>query len=646
MKKSGLKFYAAGLLFLLFSSCSNPLATDNSTSGGGITGPVTTNSYSLSALQTVYVIVHNTNNSTYSAAVWGDNLNGYTNDPPLKARKLSVSASASGTSGAGKSFSYDATPLLPSNDPSAILQGMETGKFASGGGPSSSNVIDYGYWPSSWGSSPAGSYSTSFYVADLTTTELKPASTAGINNINKTDKRVQPGNGLFRPSIPAGRGLMIIASFIMLAFILKSPAFRRFRAEKGVRISYIAFCAVILAACSTNQPAATSSSGSPSYYSVTATLEATGQYCYVFVDNAELANGHIHLTDVSNIMKAFDDIYPNETSLIGNEEGGGAGGNGGIDGNKNVYILLTDIKDGYNGSGGYASGYFDANSESATAPNSNKKEMFVIDTYPTIYENPNGNGILQASIILAHELQHMINYWQKYENGTAEQTWLNEACSVAMEDVMGTFIPSYPSGAALAASNRMAYYLGEPERPLLSWNSGDVNDVLYDYGKSYSFLAFLVRNIGPQVLHEIVNGHGANASGTQSLSQALSFLGYDFNTVYMEWRESFTNWQTPAASANFTGYPANLSGSYNSITYPVQRLDLTNFNVFAPDPVGQVGAGAGPSFYTFTNNTSSLLSYQPYQSRIFEGMVSGTGQVNIYMAGDTSSLIIKTIIVP
>ena len=60
------------------------------------------------------------------------------------------------------------------------------------------------------------------------------------------------------------------------------------------------------------------------YVTVPATLRCIGGHFYIFVQNSEWNNSHISNTDISDLSNAFEQIYPAETALIGNEYGGDA----------------------------------------------------------------------------------------------------------------------------------------------------------------------------------------------------------------------------------------------------------------------------------------------------------------------------------
>lgn len=73
-----------------------------------------------------------------------------------------------------------------------------------------------------------------------------------------------------------------------------------------------------------------------------------------------------------------------------------------VDGNGKVVILCSDIKDGFTGTGGYIAGYF-YGGDLFEGQNSNKMEVFYIDTYPAMYKETNDVKVERNYSTLVHE---------------------------------------------------------------------------------------------------------------------------------------------------------------------------------------------------------------------------------------------------
>jgi hypothetical protein len=180
---------------------------------------------------------------------------------------------------------------------------------------------------------------------------------------------------------------------------------------------------------------------------INTTLRAAGTYSNVWVadanyDNSSQPNNDNKITtaQAQALAQKFDTIYQKETPVFGFEYGGGffngtnSDGNGGVDGDPKIQILVYDIFGDYKiGQDGGVFGYFWAGDEFKTgAPEleggkSNEAEIFYIDAH---FTDLVPNAIYST---LAHEFQHMINFNVKYlsaANKKLTATWYNEMLSM------------------------------------------------------------------------------------------------------------------------------------------------------------------------------------------------------------------------
>ncbi len=367
------------------------------------------------------------------------------------------------------------------------------------------------------------------------------------------------------------------------------------------------------------------------YVNVTATLRAIGTnmtsgasptsvpggVAYIFVDTTQTVSDDVVRAFATNFNGA-NGIYAKLTNILGGyEDGGGPSGDGGVDTNKNIYILLTDIQDGFSGSGGFVAGYYDPGNDFPVSINSNssEKQMFVIDTYPTL-----DSGTSLALSTLIHEAQHMINFGQKYfVGGVQEEVWLNEACSMAVEDILDEFVPVL-SDRVYANNSRMSYFLSMPERGLFYWSYG--SDGLYDYGKSYAYMAFLMRQTSPRIVKEIVSGVGRNKAGKAAVEAALLAVGTgkSFDETVRLWQKSLIYNQFSLSSL-WAGYKTNTNFS----GYELRALDVSTYNneVFT----------TGPVFYYF-RSSKEVFTWNPYATYIFKGRPASGNEVKITISDD------------
>ena len=155
-------------------------------------------------------------------------------------------------------------------------------------------------------------------------------------------------------------------------------------------------------------------------------------------------------------------IYPVNTSSFGFEW------KPGIDGDEKITLLMFDIKDGYNGSGGFVGGYFFAGDEYMQSQipanidvKTNEREMFYLDINPS---DPTKDHYMA---VVAHEFQHMIHF----NHDPKENTWVNEACSQ---------IAPYLCGFGHAS--QITSYMKTPDNSLTAWSQ---EQMLANYGQVY-----------------------------------------------------------------------------------------------------------------------------------------------------------------
>ncbi|MDD3149008.1 MAG: hypothetical protein PHD82_17075 [Candidatus Riflebacteria bacterium] len=188
-----------------------------------------------------------------------------------------------------------------------------------------------------------------------------------------------------------------------------------------------------------------------------AVLKAVGKNCYVFLEAGKTLTAEA----IEKVRKNFDEIiYPANTRNFGSEW------KPGIDGDDKITLLLFDVKDGYNGSGGFVGGYFYAvdcylQEKIPEHLKSNEREMIYLDI------NPSDPASDRFANTVAHEFQHMIHFNQD----SSEYTWVNEACSQ---------IAPYLCGFGHA--NQVVSFMRTPDNSLTAWAK---EQMLANYGQVY-----------------------------------------------------------------------------------------------------------------------------------------------------------------
>ena len=248
-------------------------------------------------------------------------------------------------------------------------------------------------------------------------------------------------------------------------------------------------------------------------------LRTKGEHCYIWVANDHWINGEnsVNPLIVTNLKEKFDSVYPRITNVFGFP-----------DNDKNrIHILIFDIPDPQNGQ---VFGYFmpkDYGPYEETL-RSNECCMFYLDAFLT-RKLPN-----MAYSTLAHEFQHMINYYNKTLFGDkteSTQTWFTEMMSMLCEDMLQTFLGINDNDSPIS---RMEYFnSGYYRNGINEWQNSQ-----YSYACVYAFGAYLVRNFGGiRLLEAIAKNRQTNKN---AIENGLKELGYNetFDSVFLKFSQA------------------------------------------------------------------------------------------------------------
>lgn len=291
---------------------------------------------------------------------------------------------------------------------------------------------------------------------------------------------------------------------------------------------------------------------------MTATNRLTSQNAYFYVDDAYWAkldsqNQSAVDLNISILADEFDKtIYPKMRETYGLEWSPG------IDNDSKIYILLADIRKD-------AGGYFNPNDEyyknQVKNGRSNEKEI--------LYLNVNSLGKSIAKSFLAHEFQHMINWYQKKKvSGVDEEVWLNESLSEYTSTALG-YDNNY-SGSNLEL--RVKNFLQNPSDPITEWRN-----LSEDYASVNIFMQFLVDHYGRDILKFIIN---SPKIGIAAIRDALQKTNSTEN-----FHAAFTNW----VIANYLN-----SQSFSDGKYAYRNPNLTYGNLHV----------APTTFFTVNSNVA------------------------------------------
>jgi hypothetical protein len=248
-------------------------------------------------------------------------------------------------------------------------------------------------------------------------------------------------------------------------------------------------------------------------------LRTKGEHCYIWVANDHWIDGEnsVNPLIVTNLKEKFDSVYPRITNVFGFP-----------DNDKNrIHILIFDIPDHQNGQ---VFGYFmpkDYGPYEETL-RSNECCMFYLDAFLT-RKLPN-----MAYSTMAHEFQHMINYYNKTLFGDkteSTQTWFTEMMSMLCEDMLQTFLGIDDNDSPISRMEN--FNSGYYRNGINEWQNSQ-----YSYACIYAFGAYLVRNFGGiRLLEAIAKNKQTNKN---AIENGLKELGYDetFDSVFLKFSQA------------------------------------------------------------------------------------------------------------
>lgn len=255
-------------------------------------------------------------------------------------------------------------------------------------------------------------------------------------------------------------------------------------------------------------------------YQVPSTCRAVGTNCYIFVEDAVWGTDQVNQDAVNAIVDAFDNstpadapnndgIYNVDTRVFGTPPD--------VDNDPRIILLILDIRDGWDGSGGYVAGYFYSVNEypdgdpALGGTRSNYAEIFYMDCNPADLITDK-TDVLNTT---AHEFQHMI-HWNYDPN---ESTFVNEGLSE---------IASYVCGYGFRNDDG---YRSNTNRYLFEW---DDDDALPDYTRAALWTLYLLEQHPNGFLEMLVKASLHRGDG---INQALGTYG-----AARTWQEIFVDW--------------------------------------------------------------------------------------------------------
>lgn len=275
-----------------------------------------------------------------------------------------------------------------------------------------------------------------------------------------------------------------------------------------------------------------------SYSTVTATARCVNSSIALYLDSA--AENNLTAAQITSLCSGFAESLSEEYGILGapsdiNEDGV-------------VTVLMTkEVNELGASGGGIVTGFFfagDLLTNSTSNPASNEREIVFVLTPDPLGQYGTAipvdfalSNLLPA--VVPHEVQHLLSYYYHamVNGGGAEQSWLNEAMSHLIEDVVGY---------GLENPSRVDLHLAETyDAALIPTGSQG----LAERGAAYLFLRFLYEQVADDnaFLQSLVQ---TDVSGLSNLQAAVGSANSNFDA----WNEWLLRWGVAVAvtDANVT----------------------------------------------------------------------------------------------
>lgn len=331
---------------------------------------------------------------------------------------------------------------------------------------------------------------------------------------------------------------------------------------------------------------------------ITAILKSVDYYSYIWVADANFTDNPANITDDnllnqeqigllagkfngSAVPGSNDGIYELVTNVCGFEYGGDVDGDGGVDEDKHVNILIYDIDYDYSAlqNGGIFGYFWPKDHYNDAVVKSNQSEIFYIDShfldgYPSdMYST------------LAHEFQHMIHFNRKFiENGLYSATWYNEMLSMLVEDIVRDHIGVSIASSPIERTNEFVdgYYLSGVTDWLTGWP-----DVLDSYASSFMFGAFMTRNFGgADLIKAMMDSNSVNQSSVTDALVSTGASSTSFNAVFDRYHTALIySLEDLPDDILVINTPSTVSSTINGVIYNQTAFDIYGYdNSYTPDP--------------------------------------------------------------
>ncbi|MFT5141734.1 MAG: hypothetical protein ACI84D_000344, partial [Thalassolituus oleivorans] len=297
------------------------------------------------------------------------------------------------------------------------------------------------------------------------------------------------------------------------------------------------------------------------YEALDFSLEVQTPKFNIWVEAAEMANGHMDAQSVETLRAALQDATPAASfdplkGVLDLDEFV-FGEPTDVDNSGRTDILVLDIRDGFDPTVGGASvqGFVDPNNLSTL----NVRDILHLDTFPSLAPGQDPNNLYLTA---AHEYQHLI----RFNYDTTELTFVDEGMSEWAE-VMTGFGP-----------RRNTYWSDPTElrRPLLGWRGTLEPGVDFDYQRAGLLTNYISQRIGVLATGAITR---SSAQGANGYSAILSGQGLTLGDILADFHVANTvndaavgaaysqgSWFTEVAAAPLLTYDGSALSSASVAT--------------------------------------------------------------------------------
>ncbi|WP_187360141.1 M30 family zinc metallopeptidase [Chitinolyticbacter meiyuanensis] len=290
---------------------------------------------------------------------------------------------------------------------------------------------------------------------------------------------------------------------------------------------------------------------------------ADGRIINFWVENGEFAGDRLTETQLDTIASRFSTgsnaIYGMVTGLAG-EPWGAHSLNDLIGPNQELDIVLVNF-DHDNQPYGLMGYFWSYNNfkRSTSTPQSNESLSLYLDT-ETIYRTAGDTGLKTQLNTLAHELTHMINFYQRgVVLDNTFDTFLEETSALMMEDIVGLRIdPDYHpirDGRFPDWLNQAGYNCN-----VTTWDD-DSGSACFSYSVNGSFGGYLLRYYGVEFYRRLLRDDSSSNSVTLLDNAIRGVGGLGLADAVRRWGTSIALLPALGTPATF-GYPERIDSGY------------------------------------------------------------------------------------